>query len=67
MKSTLGKFKKIEIEKSKLKDIKGERVWICSMTDIKGNTYVSKHSQVKAFLARGYHCEQPRLKYMYVL
>jgi hypothetical protein len=67
MKSTLGKFKKIEIEKSKLKDIKGERVWICSMTDIKGSAYVSKHSQVKAFLARGYDCEQPRLKYMYVL
>ncbi|EZH75399.1 hypothetical protein ATO12_01070 [Aquimarina atlantica] len=66
MKSTLGKFKKFEIEKSKLKDIKGES-WVCSMTDIKGSAFVTKHSQVKAFLARGYHCEQPRVKLMNVL
>ncbi|WP_438423399.1 hypothetical protein [Aquimarina macrocephali] len=67
MKSILEKFKKFEIEKSKLKNINGERVWICTMTDINGGAYVSKHSQVKVFIARGYHCEQPRLKYMNVL
>lgn len=33
MKSTLVKFKKFEIEKSKLKDIKGES-WVCWMTDM---------------------------------
>ena len=66
MRSKLEKFKKYEIEKSKLKNINGES-WVCSMTDIKGSALVTKHSQVKAFLARGYRCTQPRLKHMNVV
>lgn len=66
MKSKLEKFKEFEIEKSKLKNINGEKTWSCWTHDIQGSAIVSKPSQVKAFRARGYFCDELRYKVMNV-
>ena len=66
MKSKLEKFKEFEIENSQLKNINGAQVWNCWTHDIKGSARVTKPSQVRAFQARGYFCDEVRYKLMNV-